>query len=72
MGPAEPGPKTVNQGGPGMANEQAAKQADERVGGKRAEFLSRAGQAFDRMFGTDGQNGLVFRSITKKQRRCRW
>jgi uncharacterized protein with PIN domain len=26
---------------------------------KRAEFLSRAGQAFDRMFGADGQNGLV-------------
>ena len=26
---------------------------------KRAEFLSRAGQPFDRMFGADGQNGLV-------------
>jgi uncharacterized protein with PIN domain len=33
--------------------------ATERLNGKRAEFLSRAGQAFDRMFGTDGQNGLV-------------
>jgi uncharacterized protein with PIN domain len=42
-----------------MANQQTAKQADERIGGKRTEFLSRAGQAFDRMFGTDGQNGLV-------------
>src|SRR3989304_3068847 len=26
---------------------------------KRAEFLSRAGEAFDGMFGKDGQNGLV-------------
>ena len=26
---------------------------------KRAEFLDRAGEAFDRMFGEDGQNGLV-------------
>ena len=26
---------------------------------KRAEFLRRAGQAFERMFGADGQNGLV-------------
>jgi hypothetical protein len=42
-----------------MANEPTAKQVDERVGHKRAEFLSRAGQAFDRMFGADGQNGLV-------------
>jgi uncharacterized protein with PIN domain len=42
-----------------MTNEQTAKQVDERVGGKRAEFLSFAGQAFDRMFGADGQNGLV-------------
>jgi uncharacterized protein with PIN domain len=31
----------------------------EGVNRKRAEFLSRAGQAFDRLFGTDGQNGLV-------------
>lgn len=42
-----------------MADDQTAKQADERVGGRRAEFLSRAGRAFDRMFGADGQNGLV-------------
>ena len=33
--------------------------AAEPMDGKRAEFVSRAGQAFDRMFGTDGQNGLV-------------
>jgi hypothetical protein len=26
---------------------------------KRAEFVARAGEAFDQMFGTDGQNGLV-------------
>jgi uncharacterized protein with PIN domain len=26
---------------------------------KRAEFVSRAGKAFDRVFGADGQNGLV-------------
>jgi hypothetical protein len=26
---------------------------------KRSEFLVRAGEAFDRMFGSDGQNGLV-------------
>ena len=26
---------------------------------KRAEFLGEAGEAFDRMFGEDGQNGLV-------------
>ena len=26
---------------------------------KRAEFVDRAGEAFDRMFGGDGQNGLV-------------
>jgi len=26
---------------------------------KRAEFVARAGEAFDRMFGDDGQNGLV-------------
>ncbi len=32
---------------------------DERVGRKRAEFLARASEAFDRMFGADGQNGLV-------------
>ena len=36
-----------------------AKPAEPQVARKRAEFLSRAGQAFDRMFGTDGQNGLV-------------
>jgi uncharacterized protein with PIN domain len=33
--------------------------AAERLDRKRAEFLARAEQAFDRMFGTDGQNGLV-------------
>jgi hypothetical protein len=45
------GPGTANRGGPGMAAEPLDR--------KRAEFLSRAGQAFDRMFGADGQNGLV-------------
>jgi hypothetical protein len=33
--------------------------AAEQLDGKRAEFLARAEQAFDRMFGADGQNGLV-------------
>jgi hypothetical protein len=33
--------------------------AAEQLSRKRAEFLARAGQAFDRMFGADGQNGLV-------------
>jgi hypothetical protein len=40
-------------------SERNAKQAEGRVAGKREEFLARAGQAFDRMFGSDGQNGLV-------------
>jgi hypothetical protein len=34
----------------------------------RAEFLSRAGQAFDRMFGADGQNGLV--KFTRREDRA--
>jgi len=42
-----------------MASESTAKATDERIGRKRAEFLARAGEAFDRMFGADGQNGLV-------------
>ena len=29
------------------------------VNGRRAQFLHRAGEAFDRVFGADGQNGLV-------------
>jgi len=66
MGPAESGPAAANHGGLGMASEQKAKQAEEQVVGKsakisrkRQDFLARAGQAFDRMFGADGQNGLV-------------
>ena len=59
MSPAEPGSATADQGGVGMAKEQTAKQVDERVGRKRTEFIARAAGAFDRMFGTDGQNGLV-------------
>ncbi|MBU0616704.1 MAG: hypothetical protein KKI02_03205 [Planctomycetes bacterium] len=39
-----------------MATEGVAREGLNR---KRAEFLSRAGHAFDRLFGTDGQNGLV-------------
>jgi uncharacterized protein with PIN domain len=42
-----------------MAGKQTAKPAEERIGRRRAEFLDRAAQAFDRMFGSDGQNGLV-------------
>ena len=69
MSPAEPGSATANQGGLGMASEQTInqmkesvdckRQVQERVDGKRVEFLSRAGEAFDRMFGADGQNALV-------------
>ena len=36
---------------------------------KRAEFLSQAGEAFDRMFGSDGQNGLVTFD-QREQRAC--
>jgi len=42
-----------------MSNERTAERTAEAVSGKRAEFLSRAGEAFDQMFGADGQNGLV-------------
>ena len=33
--------------------------ATEALDGKRAQFLALAGTAFERMFGSDGQNGLV-------------
>ncbi len=33
--------------------------AAEALDSKRAQFLALAGTAFERMFGTDGQNGLV-------------
>ena len=36
---------------------------------RREEFLSRAGEAFDRMFGSDGQNGLVTFS-EREERAC--
>jgi len=42
------------------------KEALER---KRAEFLARAGEAFDGMFGSDGQNGLVTFS-EREERAC--
>jgi uncharacterized protein with PIN domain len=42
--------------------------AAEPLDRKRAEFLSRAGQAFDRMFGADGQNGLV--TFTQREERA--
>jgi uncharacterized protein with PIN domain len=51
MSPAEPGSATDHQGGWTMATEGLDR--------KRAAFLARAEQAFDRMFGADGQNGLV-------------
>ena len=35
---------------------------------KRAEFLSQAAEAFDRMFGTDGQNALV--TFTEREARA--
>ena len=59
MGSAEPGPEAANQGGLDMAEQMKAKAAEAQVARKRAEFVSRAGEAFDRMFGADGQNGLV-------------
>jgi len=33
--------------------------ATERLDSKRAQFLALAGTAFEQMFGSDGQNGLV-------------
>ena len=33
--------------------------SNERLDQMRAEFVARAGRGFDRMFGADGQNGLV-------------
>ena len=33
--------------------------ATDALGPKRAQFLALAGAAFERMFGSDGQNGLV-------------
>jgi hypothetical protein len=39
-----------------------------QVSEQRAEFLSRAGRAFDRMFGCDGQNGLV--TFDQRERRA--
>ena len=38
---------------------QCAAISEEELGREREEFLARAGEAFDRMFGTDGQNALV-------------
>ena len=51
MSPTEPGSAAANQGGLNMATGSLNR--------KRAEFVARAGEAFDRMFGADGQNGLV-------------
>lgn len=46
-------------GGSGTANRGGWDMAAENLSRKRAEFLAQAEQAFDRMFGPDGQNGLV-------------
>jgi len=59
MNPAEPDSAAANQGGLDMADERTAKQSQERLGNMRAEWMHRAGGAFNRMFGADGQNGLV-------------
>ncbi len=40
----------------------------ERLERKRAEFLARANEAFGRMFGPDGQNGLV--TFDQRERRA--
>ena len=42
--------------------------ATEQLDRKRAEFLGRAGEAFERMFGADGQNGLV--SFAQREERA--
>lgn len=42
--------------------------AASRLEQKRAEFLAQAREAFDRMFGTDGQNGLV--TFTEREERA--
>jgi len=41
--------------------------ATEPVAKKKAEFLDKAGQEFDRVFGEDGQNGLV--TFTQREER---
>jgi hypothetical protein len=38
------------------------------LGRKRAEFVAQAQEAFDRMFGADGQNGLV--TFTQREQRA--
>jgi hypothetical protein len=52
---------TANQGGSDMT----AKPLDQ----KRQQFVTMAEQAFDRMFGSDGQNGLV-RFTQREERAC--
>ena len=42
--------------------------AKERLDQRRAEFMGRAGAAFDQMFGSDGQNGLV--TFTQRESRA--
>lgn len=42
-----------------MGHDATVRAADGYVAQKKAEFLAHAEQAFDRMFGADGQNGLV-------------
>ena len=42
--------------------------AASRLEQKRVEFLAQAREAFDRMFGTDGQNGLV--TFTEREERA--
>jgi uncharacterized protein with PIN domain len=43
--------------------------ATEALDSKRAQFLALAGTAFERMFGTDGQNGLVT-FAAREERAC--
>ena len=61
MSSEETGLTAADRGGVGMVREVLER--------KRAEFLSRAGEAFDRMFGSDGQNGLVTFS-EREERAC--
>jgi len=42
--------------------------AKEQLDQKRAEFVAQAGAAFDQMFGSDGQNGLV--TFTQREERA--
>jgi len=46
----------------------AAQRSEAELAGLREEFRARAAEAFDQMFGADGQNGLV--TFTEREDRA--